>query len=80
MTCPRCRVKMQEQKRRFHKQRKWVYPKGGRVPMQKQRPNRSLMRGGQSGLALLGKHFVRRYLEPVQQLRAGLFTWTGFDQ
>lgn len=27
MRCPRCKTPMKEQKRTFHKQRKWVCPK-----------------------------------------------------
>jgi transposase-like protein len=34
MTCPRCRSAMKEQKRCFHKQRKWVCPRCGNVRMQ----------------------------------------------
>lgn len=31
MYCKRCRIKMREEKRLFHKQRKWICPKCGRV-------------------------------------------------
>lgn len=34
MHCPKCRVKMVEQKRVFHKNRKWVCPRCGKVRMQ----------------------------------------------
>lgn len=34
MTCPRCKVRMKEEKRSFHKQRKWVCPHCGRVRFQ----------------------------------------------
>ena len=34
MRCPRCRSPMKEEKRTFHKQRKWVCPRCGRVRMQ----------------------------------------------
>lgn len=34
VTCRHCRVKMVEQKRSFHKQRKWVCPRCGRARMQ----------------------------------------------
>ncbi|MEO0113896.1 MAG: hypothetical protein ABIK93_00275 [candidate division WOR-3 bacterium] len=34
MYCPRCKTKMVEQKRSFHKKRKWVCPKCGKVRMQ----------------------------------------------
>lgn len=34
MTCARCRLAMRELKRSFHKQRKWVCPRCGRVRMQ----------------------------------------------
>jgi len=41
MICPKCGVKMKEQKRVFHKQRKWVCPTCGKVRMQKaKRPER----------------------------------------
>ena len=35
MTCKRCGVKMKEEKRSFHKQRKWICPKCGKVRFQK---------------------------------------------
>jgi len=38
MTCSRCKVKMAEQKRSYHKQRKWVCPQCGAARMQSQRP------------------------------------------
>ena len=34
MICPRCKTKMREQKRSFHKKRKWVCKKCGLVKMQ----------------------------------------------
>jgi transposase len=34
MICPRCRTPMKEEKRSYHKQRKWVCPKCGKVRMQ----------------------------------------------
>jgi len=34
MHCPRCKVKMREEKRSFHKKRKWVCPRCGRAKMQ----------------------------------------------
>jgi len=34
MICPRCRHKMKEEKRRFHKQHKWICPHCGRIRMQ----------------------------------------------
>lgn len=34
MTCPRCRTKMIEQKRSYHKRRKWICPKCGKVRFQ----------------------------------------------
>jgi len=34
MICPRCRIKMDEQKRSFHKQRKWICRRCGLVRMQ----------------------------------------------
>ncbi len=34
MTCPRCHSQMVEQKRSYHKKRKWVCPKCGKVKMQ----------------------------------------------
>lgn len=38
MTCPRCRTPMVEEKRSFHKKRKWLCPTCGKVRMQQQRP------------------------------------------
>jgi len=38
MYCKRCHIKMKEEKRSFHKQRKWVCPKCGSVRFE--RPNR----------------------------------------
>jgi len=35
MHCDRCKTKMKEKKRSFHKQRKWVCPRCGRVRMQR---------------------------------------------
>lgn len=26
MTCPKCKIKMKEEKRSFHKKRKWICP------------------------------------------------------
>ena len=37
MRCSRCRFPMKEEKRTFHKQRKWVCPRCGRVRMQQSR-------------------------------------------
>jgi len=34
MYCPVCRTKMVEEKRIFHKQRKWICPKCGQSRMQ----------------------------------------------
>ena len=34
MMCKKCHVKMREQRRSFHKQRKWVCPRCGRARMQ----------------------------------------------
>ncbi|MGB7063134.1 MAG: hypothetical protein WBF13_12370 [Candidatus Zixiibacteriota bacterium] len=34
MHCPRCKTKMKEEKRAFHKQRKWVCPECGRTRFQ----------------------------------------------
>ena len=39
MYCPKCRQKMKEISRAFHKQRKWVCPKCGKVRMQKPKPD-----------------------------------------
>jgi DNA-directed RNA polymerase subunit RPC12/RpoP len=38
MFCSRCKVKMIEQKRSYHKQRKWVCPQCGAARMQAQKP------------------------------------------
>jgi transposase-like protein len=35
MTCPRCKAAMREEKRTFHKQRKWICPECGRIRFQK---------------------------------------------
>ncbi|MCK4428200.1 MAG: hypothetical protein KAW16_06950, partial [candidate division Zixibacteria bacterium] len=34
MYCPRCKTRMKESKRPFHKQRKWICPKCGKVRFQ----------------------------------------------
>jgi transposase-like protein len=34
MHCKRCKVKMREERRSFHKKRKWICPKCGRARMQ----------------------------------------------
>jgi hypothetical protein len=34
MYCKRCHIRMEEQKRSFHKQHKWTCPKCGRSRMQ----------------------------------------------
>lgn len=34
MICPKCKIKMKEQKRSFHKRRKWICPKCGKVRFQ----------------------------------------------
>lgn len=34
MFCPKCKIKMKEEKRTFHKKRKWICPKCGKVRMQ----------------------------------------------
>jgi transcription initiation factor TFIIIB Brf1 subunit/transcription initiation factor TFIIB len=34
MICPRCRIKMSERKRSFHKRRKWICRRCGLVRMQ----------------------------------------------
>jgi len=36
--CPACRVKMKEEPRSFHKQRKWTCPRCGKARMQAVRP------------------------------------------
>jgi transposase-like protein len=38
MICPRCKAKMTDQGRSYHKQRKWICPKCGRVRFQKLKP------------------------------------------
>jgi len=35
MLCPRCKIGMEEEKRSFHKRRKWICPRCGRVKMQR---------------------------------------------
>lgn len=35
MMCPRCKKPMREKKRIFHKRRKWVCPRCGKVVMQR---------------------------------------------
>jgi len=40
MICPRCKTKMTEQKRSFHKKRKWICKKCGLVKMQEVRARR----------------------------------------
>jgi hypothetical protein len=40
MTCQHCKVKMTEQKRSFHKQRKWICPTCGKARMQAQKPRK----------------------------------------
>jgi len=37
MYCRRCKVKMREQKRSFHKKRKWICPACGRAKMQEEK-------------------------------------------
>jgi len=37
LTCPRCRATMREEKRTFHKQRKWVCLRCEKVRMQQSR-------------------------------------------
>lgn len=39
MICPKCKIAMIEQKRSFHKQRKWICPKCGRVRFQQIKNN-----------------------------------------
>jgi len=34
MICRRCKIQMKEEKRSFHKQRKWICPKCGAVRFQ----------------------------------------------
>jgi len=34
LTCPKCKVKMVEQKRPFHKKRKWICPRCKKVRME----------------------------------------------
>lgn len=38
MNCKRCKVKMREERRSFHKNRKWICPKCGRARMQTAKP------------------------------------------
>jgi len=40
MYCDRCKAKMKEEKRTFHKQRKWVCPRCHRVRMQRMPKNK----------------------------------------
>lgn len=40
MICNRCKKPMSEQRRSFHKQRKWVCPRCGKTRMQKPKPDR----------------------------------------
>jgi len=40
MNCRRCHSPMREQKRSFHKQRKWICPKCGRARMQQVKRDR----------------------------------------
>ena len=37
LRCPKCRIAMKEEKRSFHKQRKWICPKCGKVRFQRTR-------------------------------------------
>ena len=39
MICPSCKTPMKEEKRSFHKQRKWICPQCGKVRMQ-QKPRK----------------------------------------
>ncbi len=39
MYCPKCKIKMREQKRIFHKKRKWICPRCGKIRMQIQKPD-----------------------------------------
>ncbi|MFB0518093.1 MAG: hypothetical protein ACETWC_02295 [Acidobacteriota bacterium] len=41
MYCPRCKVKMKEEKRVYHRQRKWVCPRCGKVRMQAVKSNKT---------------------------------------
>lgn len=43
MICPRCKTKMTEQKRSFHKKHKWVCKKCGLVKMQEVKKRRGGM-------------------------------------
>ncbi len=36
--CPKCRIKMKEESRTFHKQRKWICPRCSKVRMQRKKP------------------------------------------
>ncbi len=40
MTCPKCKVTMREQKRVFHKNRKWICPSCGRIRFQRPKKER----------------------------------------
>lgn len=35
MICKKCKVKMEEKRRSYHKQRKWVCPRCGRARMER---------------------------------------------
>lgn len=38
MICSRCKAPMKEEKRSFHKRRKWICPKCGKVRFQQPKP------------------------------------------
>ena len=38
MHCKKCKIKMKEERRSFHKKRKWICPQCGKVRMQQQKP------------------------------------------
>lgn len=40
MICKHCKVKMREEKRSFHKKRKWICPQCGRARMQETKKDR----------------------------------------
>lgn len=40
MYCKRCKIKMRERKRSYHKKRKWVCPRCGRARMQVPKPTK----------------------------------------
>ena len=44
MYCKRCKIRMEEQKRSFHKQRKWTCPKCRRSRMQQARDRQGAKR------------------------------------